>query len=209
MRSHSARVFDCTLVLDLSGIFVCIGVLNVMVASFEMRCHERAREAWLAFCVGLSVVNLTLMRVLMQYGYTSTRTALGSVYALVPLLVKAHRLLLLDGVRSWSHVDTTTVFGLAVSYAVIFVGLVVRTVKWPERAYPRRFDHCGASHQLFHVIGALSPLPVMFAYWRAFADGALHVSTCDDERLRSAGRSSVVERRAPLAAALDVRAEPL
>ena len=33
-----------------------------------------------------------------------------------------------------------------------FRGAVLYAVKFPERWYPRRFDLCGSSHQLMHIL---------------------------------------------------------
>jgi len=69
------------------------------------------------------------------------------------------------------------------STLVGFIAMIVYSSKLPERWYPGRFDLVGSSHNLWHVLGALSPLiwiwyvaPAVFE-WRY---GGLDAATAGD-----------------------------
>lgn len=48
------------------------------------------------------------------------------------------------------------------------VGVVVYTVKFPEKWFPRTFDIFGASHQVMHVMVVLAALSYTVAILQAF-----------------------------------------
>ena len=49
-----------------------------------------------------------------------------------------------------------------ISTAIGFLAMIIYVSKVPERWYPGRFDLVGQSHNIWHVLGALSPLVWMW-----------------------------------------------
>ena len=114
----------------------------------------------------------------MRLGLNSVRTALWIFYAATAMFVLFH----LDSMGY--ETNWTRVTALFVTYFAAVSSLVVRNVKFPERFRPGTYDLIGASHQLFHIGVALSPLPLLFQYYSDFLTGKFDVP-CEELRMKS------------------------
>lgn len=59
------------------------------------------------------------------------------------------------------------------SYAISFIALLIRRLKIPERLVPKVFDVIGASHQIFHILGATAMVLLYSGYMQLYENGSI------------------------------------
>lgn len=107
---------------------VGIAVFGLLMSSYFDPKERQKKKSMLFGLFGVSfIIPMCHLLILEKIGYTQD-TLVFSPFAL-----------------------RTVVFG-----AIYLIGLLIYTVQCPERFVPGRFDYCGASHQIWHLLVLLA-----------------------------------------------------
>jgi predicted membrane channel-forming protein YqfA (hemolysin III family) len=155
------------------GIVQAIGAFDFLVVTYELRCFPSQKALWLYYHIALTILNIMAVPLLNRLGLTSLRTAMWIFYAAGAGVVHYHRERL-GGTRN-DHL----IVALLQTYVLAVSSLIVRNVKFPERFFPQSYDLWMPSHALFHIIVAVSPFPLLLAYYNAFLAGEFDVPCAD------------------------------
>jgi adiponectin receptor len=172
MRAHSMRVFSCTLICDLCGIVTTIAAFNYLTIKYELLCFPDEARLWHMWNIIGTFFNWFMVPMLMRCDASSFRTFLWCVFAANGAGTHWH--------RRWltGNVTAPTVIGLLITYTISVIGLTIRNIKLPEVFAHGKYDLIGASHQVFHVVIALAPVPLFHAYISEFRAGRLDPAQC-------------------------------
>jgi adiponectin receptor len=176
-RAHSGAVFTCTLICDLWGIVTTMFTFNYLTVSYELLCFPDESRVWHVVNFFGAALNFVLVPLLMRCDASSFRTFCWICFSALGGAVHVHRLQLTGSVTE------TTATGLLQTYALSAIGLLIRNVKLPERFAHAKYDLIGASHQIFHVVIALAPVPLLRAFLHEFRAGRLDPLLCGSDAI--------------------------
>lgn len=173
-RNHSLESFQIFLMIDLSGIAVVIGCANFLAGYYEFFCYPLLKYFYLTLNFMFLFYTLWYIPKIVLHRLGSLRTLLFCIFSVGSIFPVVFRSYLED---TWDQ--RATFSSLHVIYAYIFLGsgLVVRTVKLPERAWIGRFDLVGASHQIFHCLVGIAPYFIYASYYQVAVE-VFHTSLC-------------------------------
>jgi adiponectin receptor len=151
-RPHSEGVYHYCLMCDLRGIILLLCGGNTMSISVTLKWFPRLRSF-------LQIVNMLSFGSLMLWIPTCVKNRLGkqrSIYfALYAILAGLSWVLrhiyIVFFYKEFELASLEHLFNLSMTYGVMAFGLVMFSIKFPERSFPKKFDLFGASHQIFHV----------------------------------------------------------
>jgi adiponectin receptor len=175
-RCHSVDAFYGTLICDLLGVVVTVTTCNYLTISYELRDFPQLQMRWHVVNLSCWLLLTAVVPVLIKFNMTGLRTALTSAYTVIGFLVHMH----VEQFDERVHIafDNHTVMALMQTYAISAIALLVRNVKIPERfAHGCVYDVFGASHQVFHVLIALAPIPLLRAYWQLYVQNHCNLHT--------------------------------
>lgn len=151
LSNHSHPIHTLHAHLDHLGIVLVIYGSTIPALHFEFHCHPTHRNTYIAaltLCAFASAI-FTLRPEFRTPHARRLRFLVYATFALAAFLPVAH------GLKLWGLAELDRRMGLryiGVMAACQGAGGVVYAARVPERWWPRRFDLCGASHQLMHVL---------------------------------------------------------
>lgn len=169
-KCNSVKDYHWFVALDFSGILSIIGSGNAFGPYFDYTCYPGYRTFLVSTAIIAGILLAALVPMIVKYRLTVLRTGLFVAYAFFGLfcwLFKAH--VLESG--QFENEKYETFGSIILMYVLSCSAMVIRNLKYPERWKPRIFDNWGASHQIFHVLTALSSYPVFFTYYTLFKSG--------------------------------------
>ncbi len=148
--NHSQTVYRIFSRLDYSGIAILITGSSIPAYYYGFYCSDTARHTHMTITgiLGVACVVLSLWEKFASHEYRPLRFAtfvLFGIYGVVPVV----HIIVREGLDKQHIVDTGR--GLLVMAFLYLFGATLYVVRFPERAFPGRFNTWASSHQLFHV----------------------------------------------------------
>jgi adiponectin receptor len=166
-RSQNEEYYHWFLSCDLRGILIMLLGCNMICAHFELRCFRKERLI-IFFCILLCFVSLAIwVSKMVRERLTKQRTVYFAIFSWFGFIAWLYRYYHTNGQNS------NTLWPMGYSYLSIATALVVRALRFPEKAFPYTFDIFGASHQIFHSIVVYSGWVLVDGYRQLLNDGKL------------------------------------
>ena len=167
-KCNSIRDYHFFLLLDLSGILVLFtaGILKISVLIIE-KTIGNAMGPWielscyptqqLFFTIFGLVFGVTLIwpvtPILVKYRLTNLRTFLYMLLLLYSFFLFYLKVLVIEGGK-YESFKWKSHWMMLRMYVIGAAALIIRTLKYPERLIPRKFNIFFSSHQLFNILAA-------------------------------------------------------
>jgi adiponectin receptor len=164
IKCNSVEDYHWILHFDFWGIILILFNANILTPYFELYCFPEIQRLVLIFVVLFFIVLVYLVPPIIKYRYTNTRTALFTIYCFVGLGVWFLSAFYLHPRIQDHHYQSLK--GMCVSYVILISGMIIRTIKFPERIWPRKFDIIAPSHFIWHILCAIPSYTAFFTfYW--------------------------------------------
>lgn len=154
-RANSVPCYHFCLACDLRGIIMLLSGCNTLLVYFELSCWPFWRNVYLTVNFAALLALALWIPHMVKHRLTNQRTVYFAIFSFIGLIAWIHRVFLLvqdpqhviwedgaTGARVTQHDLSMMLFWrvLFVSYMVTLLGIVVRSVKAPERFFPYKFD---------------------------------------------------------------------
>lgn len=170
VRAHSIWGYHFSLYFDFNGIVALVGTANVLVTYYEFRCYPVLRAVVLVYQAIYFIINMLIIPFINKYRYTNFRTFIFFIFGATAGAVMFTKLVILQW-GQYPNDKFKTLPGLTNTYIMVLISLVIRTLKYPERSFPKIFDIFGASHQWFHFLTGAVPFYVLYSYVQNYNKG--------------------------------------
>jgi len=162
LRNHSIFWYKIWLTIDITGIACALSSTNVLAIHFQLRCFPHIRYYFLIANFTLLLLNVFYVPILVRQKRTNLRTLLFVCFGLLNAFALTVQYCLSNG--NITADDYKVIKHTLYAYLSTGTALVIRNKKVPEKLFPKTFDICGASHQLFHVLGIFSAYTLHYCY---------------------------------------------
>ncbi|OTB00155.1 hypothetical protein M426DRAFT_15710 [Hypoxylon sp. CI-4A] len=165
---HSEPLYSLLLKVDVHGVLLLMWGANFPLIHYSLPCSLGTQIAYwtvnttLATLCSLATGLPSIGAVHLGNARAALFSAFGSCSVIFPVLL---------GVIRHGFEEQNRRVGLAwILLTALFNGtaVIAYAIKFPERWYPRKFDICGASHQLLHILVGFAALSYAKAMLQAF-----------------------------------------
>eukprot|EP01080_Neovahlkampfia_damariscottae_P005595 gene5595-9410_t len=166
-KCNSIRDYHFFLVLDLSGILVLftagfplknlfnvLNLGNAMGPWIELTCYPTYQIFFTIFGLIFGIILIwPVTPILVKYRLTNLRTFLYFTLLLYSFILYYIKVLIIEA-GMYDSFKWKSQWMMLRMYIIGGSALIIRTLKYPERLIPKKFNIFFSSHQLFHILAA-------------------------------------------------------
>eukprot|EP01080_Neovahlkampfia_damariscottae_P011198 gene11198-4018_t len=147
-RSQNEDYYHWFLSCDLRGILIMLVGCNLISSHFELRCYRQERTFYFFLIIFCFIALALWVTKMVRERLTKQRTIYFALYSFIGFTAWMYKYYHTNGSNASTH------WPMGLSYLSIGLALVVRALRYPEKAFPYKFDIFGASHQIFHTMNS-------------------------------------------------------
>lgn len=148
-RCCSVHAYHRYLAVDFCGICNLLMAGVILISYFELKCFPRIRTIMILIVLFYWFALIFITPCLVYFRITAERTMAFLVLIFLGLISFIIKLWFDTTGNAW-----ITFPDILFGYTLTSIIIVCRTIKYPEKLFPKIFDIFGASHQLWHIVSA-------------------------------------------------------